>query len=510
MSLLRLSFCFFLLIPITIFAQVNENKNIFQLQQQMNKGQLTSVELINYYLERIEKFDENKLNSVVQINKNALERAKALDKLRAEGKIMGPLHGIPVLLKDNIDTIDGMANTAGSHALKNNFPKDDAFVVSHLKKAGAIILGKTNLSEWANFRSTASASGWSGLYGQTRNPYDMTTSPCGSSSGSGVAIAANLATIAIGTETDGSVTCPSAINGIVGIKPTLGTISRDGIIPIAHSQDTAGPMARNVTDAVILLAALVAVDKNDPDVTPSTINYISHLKTDGLKGKRIGVARNLMGYHKGLDAKFEQAISALKAQGAVIIEDANLDSKPDWGEAEFEVLLYEFKDELNRYLAQTSAGLPKSLEDLIQYNKANAALEMPYFEQEIFEMAQEKGPITDKIYLDALAKAKSSTQEGGIDHVIKKYNLDMIIAPTTGPAWKIDWVNGDNYLGAASSAAAIAGYPHITVPMGYVHQLPVGISFFAGKLQEGKLIEAAYAFEQATMHRKAPTLNSTD
>lgn len=507
MPILRLSVYLILLIPLSLLAQVNENNNILQIQQQMKQGKLSSVELVNYYLDRIAKYDKNKLNSVVQINKNALERAKALDKLRADGKSIGPLHGIPILLKDNIDTIDGMANTAGSHALKNNFPKDDAFVINQLKKAGAIILGKTNLSEWANFRSTASSSGWSGIYGQTRNPYDTTTSPCGSSSGSGVAIAANLATIAIGTETDGSVTCPSAINGIVGIKPTLGTVSRDGIIPIAHSQDTAGPMARNVTDAVILLAAMVAVDKNDPDVTPSTIDYISHLKIDGLKGKRIGIARNLMGYHKGLDAKFEQAITALKAQGAIIVDNANLDSKPEWGDAEFEVLLFEFKDELNKYLAQTSTGLPKSLKELILYNKDNAALEMPYFEQEIFEMAQEKGPITDKSYLDALAKAKSSTQEDGIDNVIQKYNLDMIIAPTTGPAWKIDWVNGDHYLGAASSAAAIAGYPHITVPMGYVHQLPVGISFFAGKLQEGKLIEAAYAFEQATMHRKAPVLD---
>ncbi|XQW84372.1 amidase [Thalassotalea piscium] len=507
MSLSRLACYFLLLLSCKITAQVSENSTILDLQQQMNQGQLTSVELVKYYLNRIEQHDKNKLNSVVQLNKEALARAKTLDQLRAEGKVISALHGIPILLKDNIDTLNGMANTAGSHALKNNYPKDDAFVIQQLKKAGAIILGKTNLSEWANFRSTTSSSGWSGLYGQANNPYDLTTSPCGSSSGSGIAIAANFATIAIGTETDGSITCPSAVNGIVGIKPTLGTVSRDGIIPIAHSQDTAGPMARNVTDAVILLSAMVALDNNDPDATPSNIDYMAHLKRDGLKGKRIGIVRNLMGYHKGLDAKFEQAIKALKAQGAIIIDNTNLTSEPEWGDAEFEVLLYEFKDEINKYLAHTAKGIPKSLAELIQFNQDNAAIEMPYFDQEIFQMAQEKGPITDKIYLDALAKAKSATQDNGIDKVIKQYQLDIIIAPTTGPAWKTDWINGDHYLGAASSAAAIAGYPHITVPMGAVHKLPVGISFFAGKLQEGKLIEAAYAFEQATLYRKAPKLD---
>ncbi|MGB1198925.1 MAG: amidase [Thalassotalea sp.] len=506
MLLLRLSLYLLTLLPLALLAAANEQNTIIDLQKKMDSGQLSSVKLVNFYLERIKKYDNNKLNSVVQLNKDALSRAKTLDQLRTSGKIIGPLHGIPVLLKDNIDTINGMANTAGSHALKNNFPKDDAFVVQQLKKAGAIILGKTNLSEWANFRSTASSSGWSGLYGQTKNPYDTSASPCGSSSGSGVAIAANLATIAIGTETDGSVTCPSAINGIVGIKPTLGTVSRDGIIPIAHSQDTAGPMAKNVTDAVILLSAMVAVDKNDPDVTASTINYLSHLKADGLKGKRIGIVRNLMGYHKALDATFEQAIADLAAQGAIIVDNANIESKPQWGDAEFEVLLYEFKDEINKYLAKTDKAMPKTLAQLIQFNKTNAALEMPYFQQEIFEMAQSKGPITDEHYLKALAKAKLATQKNGIDKVLQQHNLDLLIAPTTGPAWKIDWVNGDNYLGAASSAAAIAGYPHITVPMGYIHKLPVGISFFSGKLQEGKLIEAAFAFEQATQHRKPPVL----
>ena len=399
-----------------------------------------------------------------------------------------------------------MANTAGSTALANNYPKNEAFLVQQLKVQGAIILGKTNLSEWANFRSELSSSGWSGLYGQSKNPYDITTSPCGSSSGSGIAAAANFATVTIGTETDGSVTCPAAMNGIVGIKPTLGTVSRDGIIPIAHSQDTAGSMARNVTDAVILLSAMVEADNNDQDVVPSNINYISHLKLDGVKGKRIGIARNLTGYHKNLDKVFNQAISDLKKQGAIIIDETNFVNEAQWGDAEFDVLLYEFKDELNKYLAKTSGTTPKSLQELIEYNKINADVELKYFDQEIFIMAQAKGNITDKAYLDALAKSKRLTQQEGIDALLKKHNLDLIIAPTTGPAWKIDWINGDHYSGAASSAAAISGYPHITVPMGYIHGLPVGLSLFSGKLQEGVLIEAAFGYEQATKHRVAPKL----
>ncbi|NQZ82088.1 MAG: amidase [Colwellia sp.] len=487
------------------FSHAIDELSIQEIHQKMQQGKLTSEQLVKFYLKRIEKFDKQ-LNAVVQINKNALTQAKALDENFIKSGLTGVLHGIPVLLKDNIDTTDGMANTAGSHALKNNFPNDDAFFVQQLKKAGAIILGKSNLSEWANFRSTSASSGWSGLWGQTNNPYDLTTSPCGSSSGSGVAVAANLATIAVGTETDGSVTCPAAINGIVGIKPTLGTVSRDGIIPIAHSQDTAGPMARNVTDAVILLSAMVAADKNDNGTTPSTIDYLSHLKRNGLQGKRIGIARNFMAYHKKTDQVFEQAIKDLRAQGAIIIDNTNFDNSDQWGDAEFEVLLYEFKHGLNQYLADTAQGLPKSLAELIIYNEQHAKVEMPYFEQEIFAMAQAKGDLNEKVYVDALAKAKLATQKDGIDTVLKKYQLDLIIAPTTAPAWKTDWVNGDHYLGASSSVAAISGYPHITVPMGYVHGLPVGLSLFSGKLQEGVLIEAAYGYEQATKHRKAPNL----
>jgi len=489
--------------------KIDEQSTIPQLHEQMKSGKLTSEALVKFYLHRINQYDANgiKLNSVVQLNKHALQRAKELDLALKTSGFQGSLHGIPVLLKDNIDTIDGMANTAGSHALANNYPSDDAFLVSKLKQAGAIILGKTNLSEWANFRSTSSSSGWSGLYGQTNNPYDITRSPCGSSSGSGVAIAANLATFAIGTETDGSITCPSAINGIVGIKPTLGTVSRDGIIPIAHSQDTAGPMARNLTDAVIVLNAIVAEDENDPNGESSNIQYVSHLKKNGLKGKRIGIARNLMGYHKGLDEKFEQAIIDLKAQGAIIIDNTNFENKATWGDDEYTVLLYEFKHDLNEYLANTSDGLPKSLNEIINFNQQNKAVEMPYFAQEIMELAQDKGDLSTPEYQKALNQAKLATQKEGIDLLLSQYQLDLIIAPTVGPAWKTDWINGDNYLGAASSVAAISGYPHITIPMGYVHNMPVGLSFFSGKLQEGTIIEAAYNYEQATKHRKPPKLN---
>jgi len=489
-------------------AGISDKMTINEIHQSMLTSKLSSEQLVRFYLERIRKHDDAgvQLNAVVQLNKNALDQAKQLDKHLATVGLKGPLHGIPVLLKDNIDTVDGMANTAGSYALVNNYPKDDAFLVQQLKNAGAIILGKTNLSEWANFRSSLTSSGWSGLYGQSKNPYDPTTSPCGSSAGSGIAIAANFATIAVGTETDGSVTCPAAINGIVGIKPTLGTISRDGIIPIAHSQDTAGPMAKNVTDAVIMLNAMVKIDKNDEGATASSIDYLSHLKKSGLKGKRIGIVRNLMGYHKKLDLVFEQAVTDLKAQGAIIIDNTNIETQGQWDNAEFEVLLYEFKHDLNNYLSQTNKGVPKSLAELIKFNQSNTAKEMAYFDQALFIDAQSKGKLTEKSYQDALAKSKSLTQKQGIDAVLKKHNLDLLIAPTVQPAWKQDWVNGDHYLGSATSPAAVSGYPHITLPMGYVHGLPVGLSMFSGKLTEGVLIEAAFSYEQATLHRKPPAL----
>ncbi|MEW6993811.1 amidase [Colwelliaceae bacterium MEBiC 14330] len=487
-------------------AELKRPLSVNQIHQKIQNKQLTSEQLVNFYLQRITRFDDNakKLNAVVQLNKNAISQARALDKHFLKYGFKGPLHGIPILLKDNIDTLDGMANTAGSYALANNFPTNDAFLVKQLKASGAIILGKTNLSEWANFRSFRSISGWSALYGQSKNPYKDSVTPCGSSSGSAVAVAANFATITVGTETDGSITCPAAMNSVVGIKPTLGTVSRGGIIPIAHSQDTAGPLARNVTDAVILLSAMVKADKNDKGSIESNINYISHLKKGGLKGKRIGIARNLMGYHQALDDVFNQAVQDLKKQGAIIIDNTNLVHAKAWGQHEFEVLLYEFKDGLNKYLATTNNKVPKTLKEVIQYNKKHADLEMPYFEQELFDLAQAKGDLTEKTYLNALKNAKELTQNQGIDALIQKYNLDLIIAPTTSPAWEIDLQNGDKPLGTASSAAAISGYPHITLPMGYVNGLPVGISMFGGKLQEGNLIEAAYGYEQATLHRIEP------
>ncbi len=475
----------------------------------MQSKKLTSEKLVQFYLHRINTFDQHggQLNSVVQINKKALEQAKELDRYFALHGFKGRLHGIPVLLKDNIDTLDGMANTAGSTALSKNYPKKNAFLVEQLKASGAIILGKTNLSQWANFRSTTASSGWSALYGQSKNPYGISISPCGSSSGSGIAVAANFATVTIGTETDGSITCPAAITGVVGIKPTLGTVSRTGIIPIAHSQDTAGPLARNVTDAVILLSAMVKTDMGDSDTIESTIDYLSHLKLGGVKGKRIGIARNLMGYHKELDNVFSKAVRVLKDQGAIIIDNTNFKHLEELGAAEFEVLLYEFKHDLNTYLSHTADGIPKSLADMIQYNKVHADIEMPHFGQELFEMAQAKGDLTDEVYINALASSKKLAREFGIDALLKQYDLDLIIAPTTGPGWKIDWIHGDNHLGSASSPAAVAGYPHITIPMGYVNGLPVGLSMFSGKLQEGTLIETAFGYEQVTQHRVSPKLN---
>ena len=477
---------------------------IYQANQLLNKGELTSVELVKHYLKQIEKYDQNgpKINSVPQINKQALTIAKQLDDERQKGNIRGPLHGIPVVLKDNIDTADGMPNTAGSIALKDNFPTQDAHIVKKLRDAGAIILGKANLSEWANFRGLKSSSGWSGLWGQTKNPFNTAKSTCGSSAGSGAAVSSNFSLLAVGTETDGSIVCPSALTGIVGIKPSLGTVSRHGIIPIAHSQDTAGPMARTVTDAVILLSALQSYDKKDPAPVKYDGDLLKHLKTNGLKGKRIGIVRNLMGYDKALDAKFEATLTILKQQGAMIVDNIAIPNVKKAGEHEFTILLTEFKDEINKYLLNTKTNL--TLEKLIAFNKKHKSEEMPHFGQELFEYAQDMPPITEEKYLTALKEAKRMMGQDGIDYVLNKHNLDVLIAPTNQPAWDIDWENGDNYAGSASSPAAISGYPHITVPMGQVNGMPVGISFFGAFLSEGTLIESAYAFEQATNYRKAP------
>ncbi len=479
---------------------------IAQAARQMQSGRISSEQLVTHYLNRIEQFDRNgpALRSVAVINPNALSIARERDRERQAGKIRGPLHGIPVLLKDNIDTGDGMANTAGSRALAANVPDKDAFVVQQLRDAGAVILGKTNLSEWANFRSTRSSSGWSGLWGQARNPYDPLRSPCGSSSGSGIAVAADFTLLAVGTETDGSVTCPAAVNGIVGFKPSLGLVSRSGIIPIAHSQDTAGAMARTVSDAVTLLQAMIGHDPADASSQPHRLDLTNHLKKDGLKGKRIGVVRNLMGYHSDLDAVFERQLDTLRKQGAIIVDGANIETVGQWEGPEFNVLLMEFKTDLANYLSGSPVPY-KTLEDLMAFNQQDPR-ELFYFGQEIFEMAAATQGTQDKKYPQSLADAKRLAGQEGIDATLKKHRLDLLIAPTTGPAWSIDLINGDHYLGSATSPAAVAGYPHITVPMGTVHGLPVGLSFFAGHLSEPVLTEAAYGFEQASKARHPPQL----
>jgi amidase len=432
-----------------------------------------------------------------------------MDEERRSGHVRGPLHGIPVVVKDNIDSADRMQTTAGSMALVGVPPARDAFVVDRLRLAGAVLLGKTNLSEWANFRSMRSSSGWSGRGGQTRNPYALDHNPCGSSSGSGVAVAANLCAAALGTETDGSIVCPSSHNSIVGIKPTVGLVSRSGIVPISHSQDTAGPMARTVADAAILLGAIAGSDPADAatgtDREWGAVDYTRFLNPRGLEGVRIGVARNLFPSHEVVVALAEEAIGVMKDRGATIVDPADIPKLGDLDKPEFEVLLYEFKADLNAYLAARGVGGPAgTLEDLIKYNEDHRAVEMPYFGQELFTMAEEKGPLTSPDYLEALASSKRLSRDEGIDALMREHKLDAIIAPTGGPSWPIDVVNGDHFTGGSSSPAAVSGYPNITVPLGYVFGLPVGMSFFAGAYAEPALIKIAYAFEQATHARHAP------
>ena len=496
----------------TAAAFAYEEADIAGLQQQMASGTLTSHALTQAYLERIAAIDDAgpRLNAVIETNPDALREADALDAERKAGKLRGPLHGIPVLLKDNIDATP-MVNSAGSLALASHRPKADAFLVAKLREVGAVILGKTNLSEWANFRSTRSTSGWSGRGGQTRNPYALDRTPCGSSAGTGSAIAANLATVGIGTETDGSILCPSAVAGLVGIKPTVGLVSRSGIIPISESQDTAGPMTRSVADAAALLTAIAAPDAADAaskERTDATaIDYTTHLKADALKGARIGVVRKLMGYQPDTDAAMERAIGALKAAGATVV-DAEIPTLGAWDKAEYEVLLYEFKDGLERYLA--ASGAPhKTLAGLIAFNTQNAAKEMPYFAQEIFEQANAKGPLTDKAYIDARDKARRLAGPEGIDAALKQQDLDALVAPAMSPAWLSDPVNGDHFTGAGYGAAAVARYPSITVPMGDAHGLPLGIAFMGTAWSEARLIELAYAYEQASKARKPPTFAPT-
>ncbi len=485
--------------------------SISQLQQMMDSGTMRAKEIVQLYLDRIQQIDQTgpKLNSVLAINPEVLAMAEELDAERKARGPRSPLHGIPILLKDNIETTDPLPTTAGSLALAQNFAQQDSFVAERLRAAGAILLGKTNLSEWANFRSSRSSSGWSSAGGQVHNPYALDRNPCGSSSGSGVAVAANLGAAAIGTETDGSIVCPSHVNGIVGMKPTVGLVGRSGIVPISHSQDTAGPMARTVWDTAVLLGALTGTDPRDATTAKSAGNshtdYTQFLDKNGLNGARIGVSRNFFGYNPYVDAVIEQAIETMRQQGAIIIDPANVETKGQFGDSEFEVLLYEFKHNLNAYLATTpKTVVHRTLADLITFNQANKETIMPYFGQELFEAAQAKGDISDEAYREALANNHRLARDEGIDATLKAHQLDAIVAPTGGPAWLTDWVNGDNYGGASSSPAAVAGYPNITVPAGYIFGLPVGISFIGGAWQEPTLLRLAYAFEQATQVRQPP------
>jgi amidase len=487
--------------------------SIRELQEKMSSGELTSAQITRMYLERVDSVDQ-KVNSIIELNPDAEQIASSLDEERRAGKVRGSLHGIPILLKDNIDTHDKMQTTAGSLALEGHIAPKDAFIVKQLRKAGAIILGKTNLSEWANFRGRRSISGWSSRGGLTRNPYALDRSACGSSSGSGAAIAANLASVAVGTETDGSIICPSQTNGIVGIKPTLGLLSRSGIIPIAHSQDTPGPMARSVADAAVILGLMTGVDESDSATRLSgkrgLSSYEKFLDPNGLKGARIGVARNMAGSDKRIIAIFESAIDMMKQLGAVIVDPANVPNFNKFGGTETDVLHYEFKADLNKYLAGSNAKL-KTMAEVIKFNEENRERVLKYFGHEHMETAQEKSGLRDKKYREALTKNLLLTREKGIDATLKKYKLDAIVVPSGGPSWLIDLVNGDavNWDMESTSPAAVAGYPHITVPSGYVCGLPVGLSFFAGAWQEPALIKLAYAFEQAAKTRKAPQFLET-
>jgi amidase len=486
--------------------------SILELQLQMASGELSARRLVEVYLERIEQVDRQgpALNSIIGVNPDAIANAEALDVERAANKTRGPLHGIPIVLKDNIDTADQMTTTAGSLALEGSIAAQDAYLVEKLRQAGAILLAKANLSEWANFRSTHSISGWSSRGGLTRNPYALDRNPCGSSSGSAVAVAANLCAAAIGTETDGSIVCPSQTSGIVGLKPTLGLISRSGVIPIAHSQDTAGPMGRTVSDVAALLGAMTGIDPRDAATEQSRLrslaNYTQFLDPGGLKGARIGVARKFTGSDPRLDTIFETCLDVMSSQGAELIDPAEIETAGKFEKSEIEVLLYEFKANLNAYLSALGPqARVHSMQDIIDFNTQNKEHTMPFFGQERMLLAQAKGPLTQKRYLNALERNRRLARAEGIDATLHKHNLDAIVAPTGGPAWLTDLVNGDLYTGPdTSSPPAVAGYPHITVPAGYIFGLPVGLSFIGGAWQEPRLIRLAYAFEQASQVRHPP------
>ena len=491
-------------------------KTIGELAAGMASGKYTARSITESYIARIEAVDRKgpSIRSVIEINPDALTIADALDAERKAKGARGPLHGIPVLIKDNIDTADRMATTAGSLALVGSKPPADSFVAQQLRHAGAIILGKTNLSEWANIRSNHSTSGWSGRGGLTRNPYALDRNTSGSSSGSAAAVTSNLCTVAVGTETDGSIVSPSSINGIVGIKPTVGLVSRTGIIPISHSQDTAGPMARTVRDAAILLGALAGFDGEDAATAPrkgkDAVDYTQYLDARGLKGARIGVVRKYFGFHERVDAAINAALEVLKAQGAILVDPADIETIGKFDDSENTVLMYELKADLNAYLARLGPGAPvHTLKEIIEYNEKNRHTEMPYFGQETFLKAEAKGPLSEKEYLDALENDRRLARKEGIDATMDKYTLDALVAPTDSPAWLTDLVDGDHFLGGSSSAAAVAGYPSVTLPAGFVFGLPVGVSFFGRAWSEPTLIRIAYAFEQATHHRREPKFLAT-
>src|SRR2546422_69537 len=486
-----------------------QEATVADLQQGMESGKYTAHALCEYYLARSEDLDGRgpMLRSVIETNPDALRIAPELDVERTTKGPRGPLHGIPILIKDNIATADRMATTAGSLALVGAKPPADAGVAARLRAAGAVMVGKANLSEWANFRSNSSSSGWSARGGQCKNPYVLDRSPCGSSSGTAAALAANFAAVGVGTETDGSIVCPAAACSLVGIKPTIGLVSRSGIVPIAHSQDSAGPMARTVADAAALLAAMAGPDPRDPETRRSghTADYRKALNRDALRGARIGVARKrYFGYSPAADRLAEAAIEDMKARGAVIVDPADVPTVDQLDSCEFDVLLYEFKTDLNAYLAARPSVRVRSLTEIIAFNEEHKDREMPYFGQDIMVMAEEKGPLTSPAYRQAHATCRTLSRTDGLDATMKKFKLDAIVAPTGAPAWPIDHVNGDHVLGASSPLAAVAGYPNVTVPAGEISGLPIGISFMGRAWSEAKLIGLAYAYEQATTKRRPP------
>jgi amidase len=492
-----------------------EELTISQLEQGYKDGKYKVKDVVNIYIDRINELDKNgpHLNSIIIINPDAQHIADSLDKEAEGGRPGGPLFGIPVILKDNIDTHDKMATTAGATVLKNSFPGRDSYVARKLRQAGAVIIAKSNLSEWANFRAKMSSSGWSGIGGQTRNPYVLDRNPCGSSSGSGVAVSANLCMFAIGTETNGSIVCPSNNNGIVGIKPTVGLISRSGIVPISFTQDTPGPMGRTVEDIAAALGPMTGVDSSDSKTLlskgKSYTDYTQFLKKDALKGKRIGLDKKSMGFSDKVDTLMNKAIADLKSAGAELV-DIEFPKVENYEDASYQVLLYEFKDGLSKYFESHNTHVSvRNIKDLIVFNKSDS-IELRYFDQSILEQAEKKGDLSTAEYKKALATMLKATRDDGIDKVMKSYNLDAIISPTGSPAWKTDLILGDHFVGGSSSLAAISGYPAITVPMGFIDDLPVGITFFGKAWDEPLLIGIAYSYEQRTRHRKAPKYRISD